>query len=193
MNVGDLVRRIRLWRPTASLPAHPPGPRESEESGVGIASGRGHRSRRTIAAFLAVGALVAGSVVTPAAPSRAADTSVTVDFATAGGAPTYRASGMIYGMTPNGSLPQDHFFKDIKWHFMRAGGAQLNSGGYATSLAEYRPAGTRPWPSTGAPPPSAGPSCSCRTTCGAPTAPPTWAGPVTTETGRSSTTSSPSS
>ncbi|GHE08855.1 beta-xylosidase [Streptomyces alanosinicus] len=78
------------------------------------------------------------STLVPAAPSQAADTSVTVDFANAGGAPTYRASGMIYGMTPNGSLPQDHFFKDIKWHFMRAGGAQLNSGGYGTSLADYQ-------------------------------------------------------
>src|SRR5581483_2838333 len=27
---------------------------------------------------------------------------------------------------------------DIKWHFERAGGAQLNSGGYATSLADYQ-------------------------------------------------------
>jgi hypothetical protein len=74
----------------------------------------------------------------PATASRAADTAVTVDFATAGGAPSYHASGMIYGMTPDGSLPQDHFFKDIKWHFMRAGGAQLNNGGYGTSLAGYR-------------------------------------------------------
>ncbi|WP_405877082.1 hypothetical protein OG747_01710 [Streptomyces sp. NBC_01384] len=65
-------------------------------------------------------------------------TFVTVDFASAGGAPAYHASGMIYGMTPDGSLPQDHFFKDIKWHYMRAGGAQLNSGGYATSLADHR-------------------------------------------------------
>jgi hypothetical protein len=56
-----------------------------------------------------------------------------VDFATAGGAPDYRASGIIYGMSPNGSLPQDHFFRDIKWHYMRAGGAQLNNGGYATN------------------------------------------------------------
>ncbi|MGW2817352.1 RICIN domain-containing protein [Streptomyces sp. NPDC001415] len=78
------------------------------------------------------------TTLVPATPSQAADTGVTVDFAQAGGAPTYRASGMIYGMTPNGSLPQDHFFKDIKWHYMRAGGAQLNKGGYATSLAEYR-------------------------------------------------------
>jgi hypothetical protein len=67
-----------------------------------------------------------------------ADTGVTVDFATVTGSPTYRASGMIYGLTADGALPQDHFFKDIKWHFMRAGGAQLNGGGYATSLADYR-------------------------------------------------------
>ncbi|MER7837760.1 RICIN domain-containing protein [Streptomyces sp. NPDC096040] len=93
--------------------------------------------RRAIRSAAVLVTSLAATLV-PAAPSRAADTSVTVDFATAGGAPTYRASGMIYGMTPNGSLPQDHFFKDIKWHFMRAGGAQLNSGGYATSLAEYQ-------------------------------------------------------
>ncbi|MGW1712868.1 beta-xylosidase [Streptomyces sp. NPDC002156] len=41
-------------------------------------------------------------------------------------------------MTSDGSLPQDHFFKDIKWKFMRAGGAQLNNGGYGTSLAAYQ-------------------------------------------------------
>ncbi|MET9844789.1 hypothetical protein ACFZC6_41325 [Streptomyces ossamyceticus] len=43
---------------------------------------------------------------------------------------------MIYGLTPDGSLPQDHFFRDIKGHLMRDGGAQLNGGGYATSLAD---------------------------------------------------------
>ncbi|MGW2620143.1 RICIN domain-containing protein [Streptomyces sp. NPDC001500] len=74
----------------------------------------------------------------PAGASQAADTSVTVDFATAGGAPTYHASGTIYGMTPDGSLPQDHFFRDVKWRFMRAGGAQLNDGGYGTSVDGYR-------------------------------------------------------
>ncbi|MCK8437129.1 RICIN domain-containing protein [Streptomyces sp. D2-8] len=78
------------------------------------------------------------AALVPAGPSQAADTSVTVDFATTKGTPTYRASGMIYGLTADGSLPQDHFFKDIKWQFMRAGGAQLNGGGYATSLADYQ-------------------------------------------------------
>ncbi|MGW1557889.1 RICIN domain-containing protein [Streptomyces sp. NPDC002144] len=94
-------------------------------------------TRRAVSSVAVLLAALATTLI-PAAPSRAADTAVTVDFATAGGAPAYHASGTIYGMTPAGSLPQDHFFKDIKWHFMRAGGAQLNSGGYATSLADYQ-------------------------------------------------------
>ncbi|WP_369188730.1 RICIN domain-containing protein [Streptomyces sp. R08] len=105
--------------------------------------GTGRRRRRASIAFAALFASIV-AVVLPTTTAHAANTSVTVDFATAGGAPTYHASGMIYGMTPDGSLPQDHFFTDIKWHFMRAGGAQLNSGGYATSLADYQ---TR-WAST---------------------------------------------
>ncbi|WP_329557331.1 RICIN domain-containing protein [Streptomyces sp. NBC_00696] len=119
-------------------PVHLPLPRR-ERSLIGT----GARRRRTSIAFAALFASIV-AVVLPTTTAHAADTSVTVDFATAGGAPTYHASGMIYGMTPAGSLPQDHFFTDIKWHFMRAGGAQLNSGGYATSLADYQ---TR-WAST---------------------------------------------
>ncbi|MFC5668363.1 RICIN domain-containing protein [Kitasatospora misakiensis] len=101
-----------------------------------------HRRKLTVSLAALLTTLAAG--IAPATTAHAADTGITVDFATAGGAPNYRASGMIYGMTPNGALPQDHFLTDIKWHFMRAGGAQLNSGGYATSLADYR---TR-WDST---------------------------------------------
>ncbi|MFE8950514.1 hypothetical protein [Streptomyces sp. NPDC007856] len=94
----------------------------------------GRRALSTVAVLLAS---LAGTVL-PASTSHAADTSVTVDFSTAGGALTHRASDTLYGMTPDGSLPQDHFYKDIKWHFERAGGAQLNSGGYGTSLADYQ-------------------------------------------------------
>ncbi|MCX5358017.1 cellulase family glycosylhydrolase [Streptomyces sp. NBC_00124] len=97
-----------------------------------------NRARPRTVSSVAVLLTAPAATLLPAAPSQAMDTSVTVDFATAGGAPTYHASGMIYGMTPDGSLPQDHFFTDIKWHLMRAGGAQLNSGGYATSLADYQ-------------------------------------------------------
>jgi hypothetical protein len=92
---------------------------------------------RKAAALLCAVIATAGTQL-GAAPAHAADTSVTVDFATAGGAPTYHASGTLYGMTPDGSLPQDHFYTDIKWHLERAGGAQLNNGGYATSLADYQ-------------------------------------------------------
>ncbi|WP_416968703.1 RICIN domain-containing protein [Streptomyces sp. 4F14] len=84
----------------------------------------------------------------PATPAHAADTTLAVDFATAGGAPAYRASGTLYGMTENGRLPQDHFYTDVKWKFMRAGGAQLDSPGgwvagkydrrWNATLAQYR-------------------------------------------------------
>jgi hypothetical protein len=98
----------------------------------------GRRIRRLFASAAAVTLTALTVGLLPATGAHAADTSVTVDFATAGGAPTYHASGTLYGMTPDGSLPQDHFYKDIKWHFERAGGAQLNSGGYGTSLADYQ-------------------------------------------------------
>ncbi|MFM9700776.1 hypothetical protein [Streptomyces europaeiscabiei] len=42
-------------------------------------------------------------------------------------------------MTENGSLPQEHFFKDIKWRLMRAGGAQLdNPGGWVAGKYDRR-------------------------------------------------------
>ncbi|WP_307020606.1 RICIN domain-containing protein [Streptomyces canus] len=109
----------------------PPAGRTTEPASAG-----GRRLRRTIALTALLASVAA--VALPGTTAQAADTNVSVDFATAGGAPTYRASGTIYGMTANGSLPQDHFFRDIKWKFMRAGGAQLNSGGYATSPADYQ-------------------------------------------------------
>ncbi|WP_042366494.1 RICIN domain-containing protein [Streptacidiphilus neutrinimicus] len=93
--------------------------------------------RRTVSIAVVLLATLATTLL-PAGPSQAADTGVTVDFATTAGTPTYRASGTLYGMTPDGSLPPDHFYTDIKWHSERAGGAQLNSGGYATSLADYQ-------------------------------------------------------
>ncbi|GHH71644.1 hypothetical protein GCM10018793_07260 [Streptomyces sulfonofaciens] len=94
-------------------------------------------TRRVFAGMATLAAALACCVVPPTT-ARAVDTGVTVDFATAGGAPAYRASGTLYGMSPDGSRPGDAFYTDIKWHLERAGGAQLNSGGYATSPADYR-------------------------------------------------------
>jgi hypothetical protein len=91
---------------------------------------------RRVLARLAVGTLAAASLLTFAPPAQAADESITVNFSVAGGSPSYRASGWIYGMTENGSGPADHFYRDVKFRYMRAGGAQLDqpggwvSGGY---------------------------------------------------------------
>ena len=80
--------------------------------------------RRTVPLMLAtVGALVAASVVTLAAPAQAADQSISVNFSVAGASPTYRGSGWIYGMSENASAPAEHFYRDVKFRFMRAGGA----------------------------------------------------------------------
>jgi len=118
----------------------PPGHTDRPGSG---GSRRPHWATTLAALFASVAALVL-----PGTPAQAADTTVAVDFSTAGGAPGYRASGTIYGMAEDGSLPQDHFYKDIKWKFMRAGGAQLdNPGGWVagkydrrwnSALAQYR-------------------------------------------------------
>jgi hypothetical protein len=88
-----------------------------------------HAPRRTLAR-LAVGVLAAAALLTAAAPAaHAADESITVNFSVAGGAPGYRASGWIYGMTENAAGPADHFYRDVKFRYMRAGGAQLDQPG----------------------------------------------------------------
>jgi hypothetical protein len=74
--------------------------------------------------------LAALGLLAAPAPARADDQSISVNFAAAGAAPTYRASGWIYGMTENGAAPPDHFFTDVKYQAMRAGGAQLPGGGW---------------------------------------------------------------
>ncbi|MGI5195784.1 RICIN domain-containing protein [Streptomyces sp. CA-288835] len=102
-------------------------------------SAGGRRLRRTTALATLLASVAA--VTLPGTSAQAADTTVAVDFSTAGGAPTYRASGTIYGMTENGSLPQEHFFKDIKWKFMRSGGAQLDgqaTGGWVNGKYDRR-------------------------------------------------------
>jgi len=60
-----------------------------------------------------------------------ADT-VTIDLTSQLGAPTHRASGFIYGLSEEGTLPPQNFQSDIKVKFIRAGGAQLDcpNGGF---------------------------------------------------------------
>ena len=103
-----------------------------------------HLPRRGLAARLATLAIATACAMTVPAgtaprPAQAADESITVNFAAAGAAPTYRASGWIYGMTENASAPADHFYRDVKFRAMRAGGAQLDSpGGWVSGRYQRR-------------------------------------------------------
>jgi hypothetical protein len=87
----------------------------------------------------AIGALVTASVFFTAVPAQAADQSICVNFSVAGGSPTYRASGWIYGMTEDASAPANHCYRDVKFRYMRARGAQLDSpGGWVSGKYDRR-------------------------------------------------------
>jgi hypothetical protein len=102
------------------------------------------RPHRFISMLLAAGTVAAGSLVAVAGPAQAADEAISVNFSIAGGAPTYRASGVIYGMTENAAGPADHFLTDIKFRYMRAGGAQLDQpGGWVSGKYDRRWNATR--------------------------------------------------
>ncbi|GLX93879.1 RICIN domain-containing protein [Herbidospora sp. NBRC 101105] len=94
--------------------------------------------RTRIRSVIAACALAVTGLVVPAAPALAADEAITVNFASTGASPTYRASGWIYGMTENGTGPADHFYRDVKFRAMRAGGAQLPSGGWVSGGYDRR-------------------------------------------------------
>lgn len=66
---------------------------------------------------------------TPPTPPSAKD-SVTLDMATADGAPTYRASGLLYGIAEDASQPPTQMLTDIKVKFFRIGGSDASHGGY---------------------------------------------------------------
>ena len=53
-------------------------------------------------------------------------------MATADGAPTYRASGLLYGIAEDASQPPTQMLTDIKVKFFRIGGSDASCGGYVT-------------------------------------------------------------
>jgi hypothetical protein len=98
------------------------------------------RVSRRAAAALITGAIMASGLT----PAQAADESISVNFAVPTGTPTYRASGWIYGMSEDASAPADHFYRDVKFRYMRAGGAQLDSpGGWVSGKYDRRWNATR--------------------------------------------------
>ena len=99
---------------------------------------------RPLTALSTIFGLLVAAVVSLPAPAWAADESLSVNFSASAGTPTYRASGWIYGMTEDASGPPDHFFTDVKFRYMRAGGAQLDSpGGWVSGRYDRRWTATR--------------------------------------------------
>jgi hypothetical protein len=96
-----------------------------------------HRDRRT-------GRLAARVTVAVTPTAQAANESISVDFSAGGGMPTYRASGWIYGMTENASGSPGNYFRDVKFRYMRADGAQLDGpGGWVSGRYDRRWSSTK--------------------------------------------------
>lgn len=100
---------------------------------------RGIRKLRSsgvvVVAFAA--AMVVGGVPVPVAHAQV--DGVTVDFSADNGVPEQRASGILYGISEDGSQPGDDFFTEIGFGYERAGGAQLDSpGGWAAGKYQRR-------------------------------------------------------
>jgi len=71
-------------------------------------------------------------------PAHAQVDTMTIDMGLFGGAPTYRASGFIYGLSQDATRPAQSLLSQIKVRIMRAGGSQIGcpnggfvNGGYA--------------------------------------------------------------
>jgi hypothetical protein len=60
----------------------------------------------------------------PGGQAHAAVDGMTINMAVSGGAPTYRASGFIYGLSANGATPPLTLQTQIKVKQMRTGGSQ---------------------------------------------------------------------
>ncbi|MGP3968945.1 GH39 family glycosyl hydrolase [Streptomyces sp. 6N223] len=101
--------------------------------------GLGSLAAALAAATAALLLIPAGSAQPAQPPAQTLDDSVSVDFSADLGAPKHHASGILYGITEDGSNPPDEFFTGIDFRFERAGGAQLGSpGGWVAGDYERR-------------------------------------------------------
>jgi hypothetical protein len=93
--------------------------------------------RRTIS-FAAV--LVTTSLGVGQKLAHAQEPTITVDFSSPEGAPTYAASGFLYGLSADATQPDLHFVSDIKTRLMRVGGSRLDcpNGGWVNGGYDVR-------------------------------------------------------
>ena len=97
------------------------------------------RSAQKLRGSPVIGVLLAfGFLARSPAPAHAQVDTMTIDMGLFGGAPTYRASGFIYGLSQDATRPAQNLLSQIKVKLMRAGGSQIGcpnggwvNGGYA--------------------------------------------------------------
>lgn len=99
------------------------------------------RIRARMVSYLVLCALA--GLALPAVPggqAHAAVDGMTINMAVSGGAPTYRASGFIYGLSANGATPPLTLQTQIKVKQMRTGGSQTGcpNGGYVNGAYTAR-------------------------------------------------------
>src|ERR1041384_2504147 len=84
--------------------------------------------------------VVFGVLASSPAPAAAQVDTMTVDMGLFGGAPTYRASGFIYGLSQDASRPVQSLLSQIKVRLMRAGGSQIGcpNGGFVNGAYAAR-------------------------------------------------------
>ena len=92
----------------------------------------GPRRRRAIVTAVTIMATGAGLAVLPASPAlaNAPDTTVTVNLAQTGSAPTHVGSGYLYGLSQDGSGPSDSWLQPVSPTLFRGGGARLAGDGW---------------------------------------------------------------
>ncbi|MFF4301802.1 beta-xylosidase [Streptomyces sp. NPDC001601] len=106
-------------------PLHYPPP------GSHPASRTGSRRRGRLTALLAALALLAtGGQLAATAPAHADGQAVTVDLGTTQGAATGVGSGFLYGLSEDGSSPDDSLLAPLAARSARGGGARLDGGGW---------------------------------------------------------------
>ena len=94
-------------------------------------SGRA-RSRQIAVGLTAALGLAAATALTSAAPAsaNAPDTTVTVNVAQTGAAPTHVGAGYLYGLSQDGTGPADNWMQPLSPTLFRGGGARLAGDGW---------------------------------------------------------------
>src|SRR5712691_2054132 len=91
---------------------------------------RTKRTLITLSAAAAITTAAAAAFAAPAAPAFASNQTVTVNFASTSGTANGVGSGFLYGLSQDGTGPNDGLLASLAPTSSRGGGARLGGGGW---------------------------------------------------------------